>query len=67
MLTRIMNQVFMPVLLLALLWPTPAGYYAWMGIAVCVAAIWALEASRTGRHQRQAAYATASPKMKCEN
>lgn len=67
MLTRIMKWAFIPVLLLALLWPTPAGYCAWMGVAVFVAAIWALEASRKGRYQRQAVYATASPKVKYEN
>ena len=43
MFTRIMKQVFMPVLLLALLWPTPAGYYVRLGVAACVAAIWALQ------------------------
>jgi hypothetical protein len=66
MFTRILKQVFMPVLLLALLWPTPAGYYVRLGVAGFVAAIWALQASRS-RYHRQAAYATASPKAKYEN
>ena len=66
MFTRIMKRVFMPVLLLALLWPTPAGYYVRMGVAACVAAAWAFQANR-GKYLRQAAYATASPKVKYEN
>jgi hypothetical protein len=66
MLTRIMKRVLMPVLLLALLWPTPAGYYVRLGVAVCVAAIWALQVNRS-KYLRQAAYTTASPKVKYEN
>jgi hypothetical protein len=66
MLTRIMKQVFMPVLLLALLWPTPAGYYVRLGVAAWVAAIWALKASRS-KYLRQVAHTTASPKVKYEN
>ena len=66
MLSRIMRRVFLPVLLLALLWPTPAGYYVRLGIAVCVAAIWALQASHS-KYLRRAAYTTASPKVKYEN
>jgi hypothetical protein len=66
MFTRIMKQVFMLGLLLALLWPTPAGYYVRLGVAGCVAAIWALQVNRNWYH-RQAAYATASPKAKYEN
>jgi hypothetical protein len=66
MLTRIMKQVSLPVLLLALLWPTPAGYYVRLGVAACVAALWALQATRS-KYRRQAAYMTASPKAKYEN
>jgi hypothetical protein len=66
MLTRIMKRVFMPVLLLVLLWPTPAGYYARLGLAVCVAAIWVLQARRS-KYLRKAAYMPASPKVKFEN
>jgi hypothetical protein len=51
---------------LALLWPTPAGYYVRLGVAVCVAAIWALQASRS-KYLRQVAHTTASPKVKYEN
>jgi hypothetical protein len=67
MLMRIMKRVFLPVLLLVLLWPTPPGYYVRLGLAVCVAAIWALQASRIGKYLRQATYTTASPKVKYEN
>jgi hypothetical protein len=66
MLTRIMKQAFMPVLLLALLWPTPAGYYVRLGVAACVAAIWDLQANRS-KYLRQTAYRAAPPKEKYEN
>ena len=66
MLTRIMKQVSLPVLLLALLWSTPAGYYVRLGVAACVAAIWALQVNRS-KYLPQAAYTTASPKEKYEN
>ena len=66
MLTRLMKRVFMPVLLLALLWPTPAGYYVRLGLAVCVAIIWVLQARRS-TYLRKAAYMPASPKVKYEN
>ena len=66
MLTRIMKRVSIPVLLLALLWPTPAGYYVRLAVAACVAGIWVLQANRT-KILRRAAYMMASPKVKYEN
>jgi hypothetical protein len=67
MLTKLIKRVFIPVLLVALLWPTPAGYYSVrLGLAVCIAGIWALQASRS-RYLRQAAHTSASPKVKYEN
>jgi len=66
-LTRIMMWVFIPVLLLTLLWPALAGHYVGLGLAVGAAAMGALEASRTGKYHRQAAYGTASPKVKYDN
>jgi hypothetical protein len=66
MLTRLMKRAFIPMLLLALLWPTPAGYYIRLGVAVCVAATWALQASHS-KYLRRAAYTAASPKVKYEN
>ena len=66
MLTRIMKRLFMPVLLLVLLWPTPASYYVWLGLAVCVPAIWAVQARRS-KYLRKVAYVPVSPKVKYEN
>jgi hypothetical protein len=66
MLTTIMKWVFMLVLLLVLLWPTPAGYYLWLGLAVCVPAIWVLQ-DRRSKYLRKAAYVPVSPKVKYEN
>jgi len=66
MLTIIMKSIFMLVLLLVLLRPTPASYYVWLGLAVCVPAIWVVQARRN-KHLRKAAYISASPKVKYEN
>ncbi len=66
MLTTIMKWIFMLVLLLMLLWPTPAGYYVWLGLAVCVPAIWAVEARRS-KYLRKVAYVPVFPKVKYEN
>ena len=66
MFTRIMKQFLMLVLLLGLLWPTPAGYYVRLGVAACVAANWVLQASRR-KYYREPAYAMAPSKVKYEN
>ena len=66
MLTTIMKWIFMLALLLVLLRPTPASYYVWVGLAVCVPAIWVVQARRN-KYRRQAAYISASPKVKYEN
>jgi membrane protein implicated in regulation of membrane protease activity len=66
MLTRIMNRVSMPVLLLALLWPTPAGYFVRLGVAACVAAIWALQASHS-KYLRLVAHRPTPSKVRFEN
>jgi len=66
MLTRIINRGFLPALLLALLWPTPAGYYVRLGLAVCVAALWVLQASHS-KYLREIAHTPALPKVKFEN
>jgi hypothetical protein len=66
MMRSLLERVFMPVLLLALLWPTPAGYYLRLGVAACVAALWVLQANRS-KYLGQAAYTTASRKVKYEN
>jgi len=60
MLTRIIHQCFLPLGLLALLWPSLGELYVRMGAAACLAGLWALHASRSGNYHQQAAYATAS-------
>lgn len=66
MLTRTIKRSFIPVLLLAFLWPSPAGYYILLGFAICLAAIWVLQASHS-KYLPQAAYTTVSRKVKYEN
>jgi hypothetical protein len=66
MLTKIMRWYFIPVLLLALLWPSSAGYLILLGFSVW-GAIWAVQASRAGRYLWQAGYTMVSPKVKYEN
>jgi hypothetical protein len=61
-----MNQVFMPVLLLALLWPTPTGYYVRLGVAAWVAAVWALQVNRS-KYLRQVAHMPTASKVRYEN
>lgn len=67
MLTRMMKRGFIPMLLLALLWPSPVGYYILLGFAVCMGAIWAVQASSAGKYIREAGYATVPRKVKYEN
>jgi membrane protein implicated in regulation of membrane protease activity len=66
MLTKLVKRLFMPVLLLVLLWPTPTDYYLRLGLAVCVAVVWARRVRRS-KYVRQAARIPASPKVKYEN
>ncbi|MGD0126777.1 MAG: hypothetical protein ABSF46_15550 [Terriglobia bacterium] len=66
MLTRLITRVYMPVLLVVLLWPTPGGYYVRLGLAVCVAVIWVLQTRQT-KYPPKAAYVPASPKVKYED
>ena len=66
MLTTTMKWIFMLMVLLVLLWPTPASYYVWLGLAVCVPAIWVVQARRN-KYLRKVAYVPVSPKVKYEN
>ncbi len=51
MLTKIMKWVSIVALLLALLWPSSAGYpMLLLGFAVCAGAILAAQASRAGKY-----------------
>lgn len=67
MLTKTMRRVFIPVLVLALLWPSSAGYLVLLGLAVCAGAIWGVKASRAGKDVWEAGPMTVSRKVKYEN
>jgi len=67
MFTEMMKWVFIPVLLLALLWPSSAGYLILLGSAVCAGAIWGARVSRAGKYFGEAGYATVPHKVKYEN
>jgi hypothetical protein len=65
--TKILKWLAITVLVLAMTRPSPTGYYVLLGFGVCVLAIWTVQASRTSKHLQEAAYTTASPKVKFEN
>ena len=67
MLTRMLKRGFIPMLLLAVWWPSPVGYYILLGFAVCVGAMWAVQATPAGKHLWQAGCATVPCKVKYEN
>ena len=67
MLTRMMKWGFIPMLLLAVLWPSPVGYYILLGFAVCMGVVWAVPAGSAGKYFREAGYATVPRKVKYEN
>jgi hypothetical protein len=62
-----MKWGFIPMLLLALLWPLPVGYYILLGFTVCMGVIWALPAGSAGKYFTEAGYARAPSKVKYEN
>lgn len=66
MLTRMMKQVFIPILVLAMWWPSPVGYVL-LGFAVCMATIWAVQWSRTDKYFGEASAAKVPCKVKYEN
>ena len=55
------------MLLLAVLWPSPVGYYILLGFAVCMGVIWAVQAGSAGKYFGEAGYATLPRKVKYEN
>ena len=67
MLTNMMKRGFIPMLLLALWWPSPVGYYILLGFAVCMGAIWAVHASSADKYFREADYVRVPCKVKYEN
>ena len=56
MVTNIMKWLSIAVLLLALLWPSSAGYKILLGFAVWAGAILGAQASRAGKYSREAGY-----------
>ena len=67
MLTKIMKWVSITVLLLALLWPSSAGYLILLGSAVCVGAMLGFQAARAGKHFGEAGHTTVPCKVRYEN
>jgi hypothetical protein len=62
-----MNWVSITVLLLALLWPSSAGYLILLGSAVCAGAVWGAQVTRAGKYFGEAGDATVPRKVKYEN
>ncbi len=67
MLTKIMKWVSIALLLLALLWPSSAGYQILLGFAVCAGAILAAQASRAGKYPWEAGYTVVSREVNRED
>jgi hypothetical protein len=68
MYTGIMKWGFMPAWLLALLWPWPSGSNVRVACAICLGALWAVQATRAGKHIWEAGHTTVVPcKVKYEN
>lgn len=72
MLTKIMRHgfisgLFLVVLALLLLWPSPPSYKIQVGFAVCVGAMLGFQAGRAGKHAAEAGHATVPYKVKFEN
>lgn len=67
MLTKMIKQGFIPMLVLALWWPSPVGYYILLGFAVCLGAIWIVQASSAGTYFGDAGHAMVPSKVKYEN
>jgi hypothetical protein len=68
MFVRIMKWICIAALLLALLWPSSAGYrILLMGFAVCAGAILAAQARRAGKYFWKHGYAIVSPEVEYEN
>jgi hypothetical protein len=67
MVTKMIKRVFIPMLVLALWWPSPVGYYILLGCAVCLGAIWIVQASGADKYLRDAGHAMVLSKVKYEN
>jgi hypothetical protein len=68
MLTKMMTRGFIPMLLLALWWPSSVGYTILLGFTVCMGAIWAVQTSRAGKYfLGEADYVTVPREERYEN
>lgn len=68
MLTKVMKWIFTSLLVLAVLWPSPAGYEILLAaFAVCAGAVLVTQVSRAGKHFGKAGYAMVSREVKYEN
>ena len=68
MLTKIMKWISISLLVLAVLWPSPAGYEILLvALAVCAGAILAAQARRAGKYFWEAGHARVSREVKYEN
>ncbi len=68
MLTKIMKWICICVLVLAVLWPSPAGYRILLAaFVVCAGALLAAQTSRAGKYFWQAGHTKVSREVKYEN
>ena len=68
MLTKIMKWISISLLVLAVLWPSPAGYRILLAaLAVCAGALLAVQTRRAGKHFWEAGHARVSREVKYEN
>jgi hypothetical protein len=68
MLTRIMKWISISMLVLAVLWPSPAGYQILLAaVGVCGAAILIAQTSRAGKYFWEAGHTRVSREVKYEN
>ncbi len=67
MLAKIIRRVFIPVLVLAVLWPSASGYLVLLGLAISGGAIWGSKASRASKDVWQGGRLAVSHKVKYEN
>ena len=68
MLAKIMKWISISLLVLAVLWPSPAGYQALAAaLAFCAGAILAAQTRRAGKYFGEARHARVSREVKYEN
>ena len=68
MLTKIMKWISISLLVLTVLWPSPAGYEIPLAaLAFCAGALLAAQTGRAGKHFWEAGHARVSREVKYEN